>query len=454
MLVDAIDIPQWLERDHVKPWRERLARDREIASRLGSSLRETERVREWWRAIPDRERGATPGQAIATVFRRLDWLSVVLGGFVGVGVCSAALAYDGSRPINVLIAFAVLVLIPFIFLLLSYCLPILRSAGLGGSINIGNLVLGVLKRKNATADAFFSAYRTNLSREKLIRWRAMLSSQQFGLSFSTAALLLLLIRVSFSDLAFGWSTTLDVKPHSIAALVETIAMPWAEIIPQAVPTPKLVAQSQFYRLQSHADALSPEMLTTWWRFLAMSIVTFGILPRVVSLLIALWGYRRAIRNLLVQHSEVSALLDRMNSPVVAAGATTHHRSREPVASMNTANDALATADLAIRWNGAGDGLVSTVQPLIEAGGDRSFAADLAAIKELATPLQVIHIYTKAWEPPMFDLHDYIVALRAHAGDSASIVIRPLGEDGAADERELGVWRKSLAQLQDPRVYVK
>ena len=97
----------------------------------------------------------------------------------------------------------------------------------------------------------------------------------------------------------------------------------------------------------------------------------------------------------------------------------------------------------------------TATPCIEAG-ELSLDEYLATLRVCTLPAGgSVHIMTKAWEPPMFEFHDYLGALREVFGKNVSLVVEPLGEDGAlAPAADLAIWSRSLGRLDDARVYLK
>lgn len=454
MLVEAIDIPHWLERDRQTNWRDRVARDRKLGVDDAGPTQSVKRVLHWWQALDKDVQEPSAGSEIARLFRHLSWTMLAAGTVSGMCLSSAVLHYDGSQPINVLVVLGWLVFLPFVFLVISVCLPWSATTSFGSEANIGAVILAFLKRRNPAAEAFFSAQRTNLSREKLLRWRLMLCSQQFGLAFSLAALGTLLFRVGFSDLAFGWSTTLSLDTDTVAGLFQSTAMPWAGWLADGVPTSELVAQSRYYRLEQGARVLSAETLTTWWLFVTMCLAVYGVGLRLVALTVAMLGYRNATRGMLLGHSEVIALVDRLNTPILSGQASTTE-ARDTHSDTEVARfDPSVHADLVILWNGA-RGTASDGGRVIEAGGERGINEDLDAVRDLEPPSNgIVRVVTKAWEPPLLELHDYLKALRERFGGGTSIVVHPVGEiDDTADARDIAVWRRSLARLQDPEVYV-
>lgn len=457
-LADAIDIPLWLERDRETPWAERVHRDRAIGRELPVDTRSpAARVMHWWLAIAPEQCEPERGRAVARLLGRLGAIMIVAGALSGFGLAAAVLRYDGSDPINILVVFGLLVLLPAVFLVASLALPLWPSASFGGETNIGHIVLGFLQRRHPAFDEFFATRHADQARDRVLRWRFTLSSQQIGFAFSVTALATLLVKASFSDLAFAWSTTLSVDAQQLAQAIRLIASPWSSWLPGAVPDFGLIEQSRYFRLAADPSLLSAEALTPWWRFLALSIVTYGVVPRALVFAIALHRAHAAERTLLLAHPEVRALLDRLDSPEIVSAAN----GAEPTPTASGAAAPLfqgeLQGDVSVIWNDAiARALLPAQSVVIEAGGERSPATDRAALRIIpATVSGIVRVFTKAWEPPLLELHDFLTALRAQLGDDVSIVVQPVGESQTPpDPQDLAVWRASLARLDDPGVYIQ
>src|SRR5690606_6473959 len=128
----------------------------------------------------------------------------------------------------------------------------------------------------------------------------LLLTQRFALAFNAAALLALFIYVALQDIAFGWSTTLDISPSGLVALVRTLALPWAWW-PTAVPTFELVEASHFFRLGGEVEAGNPALLGRWWPFLACLWAVYALLPRYLMLRWCRYRWRSTLRQALLNH---------------------------------------------------------------------------------------------------------------------------------------------------------
>lgn len=455
-LAAAIDIPAWLEQDRKNSWQSRIQRDRQIGIQADLPPQQVKkRVLHWWSQVQSNADVSSSGQKLASIFKRVSWLAILVGFVFGIVLASTLLHYDGSQPINVLVLLVVLVLFPLLLFLFSLLLPFFRSGSFLSGLNIGSILLAYIKIKSPALNDFFSSSRSDSARDKLLRWRLLLHSQQFGIALAVAALLTLLAHVSFSDLAFGWSTTLDFDSSSLTPWIQNLAIPWAAWFPEAVPSNQLIEQSRFFRLENGVSELSAQALTGWWKFIAMCLLVYGIGFRLLAAWFANLNYKKAVENMLLQHSEVTALLDRFNAPqnVIdsAPVVSANNKAENHSSSFN-----YQTADVLIRWNGANlDDNTRQHNHIVEVSSEDALQLDTARFKDLnKNDIKHIHIITKAWEPPLLEFHDLIQELRNLFGSETSISVQPVAADSAStDKVDVEIWRHSLEKLQDAKVYV-
>lgn len=98
----------------------------------------------------------------------------------------------------------------------------------------------------------------------------------------------------FSDLAFGWRSTLLEGPQTLSRLVSWLALPWQSWWEAAHPSAWLVESTRFFRIQP--QAVEPALAGAWWPFLLASILFYNLLPRVL-LLLGLWVRLRLLSAL-------------------------------------------------------------------------------------------------------------------------------------------------------------
>ena len=320
LLEDAIDIPLWLEADRDTPLAERADRDRGIARELAGA-EDLPRVRAWWSRL-------RPADALGVKLvhgRRLVSVALVAIGVVaGSGFAAAALRYDGTTPVNILRALALLAGVQLVVLALTLLLLPGGRYGLGAiqrslvAFNPAAMVAAVYRRFAALptpVERLFAWHAGRSAASRFAKWQLLFWAQLTAVAFNAGVLATSFALVAITDLAFGWSTTLNLDPRDVAALTKAIAAPWAAWLPAAVPSDALIEGSRFFRLEHAAGPPRiAEAFTGWWPFLLASIVTYGLVPRLVIGTLALAKLRSATRSMLLEDARVTALLDRMRSP--------------------------------------------------------------------------------------------------------------------------------------------
>jgi hypothetical protein len=470
----AVDVPLWLEADQLTPYAERVRRDREIARQIARDD-PIARVREWWqRAARD-----APGRAGPRLGRLRTLVTIAMaavGSVAGVAVALAAFAYDGSQPVNVVRLLALLVGTQLVLLALTLLLLPARVPGLHHlqdlltTLNPGAWAAAVYaKLAQASPDAarLLELHTARPAAARFMKWQLLCWSQTAAVMFNVAALVTAIMLVTFSDLAFGWSTTLDADAGTVARAAQAIARPWASFAPAAVPSAELVAQSQFFRLErAGVVGGAARALGAWWPFTLLALLTYGLLPRALLLALAAARLRAATAALLLQDSRVAALLDRMASPAVETAAAGREAAPPFEIGLATAEHPPLTGTArALIWENslsadaarsyARRHLGLEVIDVAEAGAGR-LATDRAALEHLAAERsQTLIVFTPAWEPPLLELRDFLAELRQRIGKAAPIVVAPV-PDGprAVTEVERATWQRAIAQLADPRIYVE
>lgn len=482
LFADAIEIPRWLERDRETRYADRLARDRRIGQSLASSDPLT-RVRGWWSRLTTQQKACVAEVGVAAQHleqgrRSISLMMIVLGALAGAAVAFAVFHYDGRWPVNVVTVLATLGLLQILLIALTLVLMLPRVPGLASlqdlltGLNPGRLI-GAVYRRVRGGDAELNVLlewraARGPAAARFARWQMLAWSQMAAVAFNLAVLAVAGGLIAFTDLAFGWSTTLRLDAAQALRITDAISAPWRAIWPQAVPDAALIEQSRYFRLVTARPDLSPaDTLTGWWPFLVAAIVTYGLVPRCALLALALWRLRRATRHLLLDDPGVRGLLDRMQSAAVALGAA------EPeVQTGGSATSASAPAprearaataivwaealepDTARAW--AGTHLAWHVIDVQDAGGGRTLAQDRALIERLAGErASAVLVFVRAWEAPLLDLKDFLSELRAGLGAQVSLIVVPVGADGAlATAQQRMVWSRWAGRMADPALYLE
>ncbi|MCI5143263.1 MAG: DUF2868 domain-containing protein, partial [Candidatus Electrothrix sp. ATG1] len=149
--------------------------------------------------------------------------------------------------------------------------------------------------------------------------------QLFGVSFNTGVLAATLFKVIGTDLAFGWQSTLQVTPASVQKVVHWISQPWSWLPDPFILTlsqiegSRLVLKDGIYHL-ANAD------LTSWWPFLCLSVLCYGLLPRLLLLLLVSTRQQRDLARLDFQQGFFRQILHRMQTPQVSTAARSESKT--------------------------------------------------------------------------------------------------------------------------------
>ena len=330
----------------------RAARDRDIFRQAGGTKMSDESLMAAWlsyrkmlyldQAGPDGYQ-RLPGRLFNTLFNWAARGLVLAGGLAGLVLAYGFLAYHGVRPVNVALFFFVFVVMPAVFFLFSTAGLLIRHVrgggtgrgGLTGPVSrvVFELVPVVLKRirfetdqrstkqgRTRMEDALFFIRTKKQAYGELFFWPLVILVSLFALSFSLGALGGTMFRVAFSDVAFGWQSTLAATPAAVHDLVVLVSFPWAPWMPEplAGPTPDQIEGSRIILKQGIA-ALATEHLVSWWPFLCLSMVFYAVFPRLVIIFWAVTAQRSALNRFDFHRPRFRRLLVRMKSPVMDIG---------------------------------------------------------------------------------------------------------------------------------------
>jgi hypothetical protein len=283
------------------------------------------------------------------------------------------------------------------------------------------------------------------------------------LFFSFGLLLALLGVVVTKDIAFAWSTTLHISPGAFHDFLTTLAFPWREIIPSAVPSLELIEQSQYFRL---GGKLNEEMIShasklgEWWKFLAFSTLFYAIFLRILMFVLASIGCNRAIKESLLTLKGTTKLLREINEPIISTHAEKRERKFTPndKSYEQVVNTLDASYDVIHGWAIPydellllGDSMHVIAPRHFEVGGANSLDEDTEVISKSHGE---VLLFVKGWEPPTMDFVDYLYDL---AKKVDKVIVMPIGTMEnyyEVTDKEIGVWENKLTLLKNMKVWLK
>ena len=414
------------------------------------------------------EEPASPGEQVRQACGWGLLILGVLGLVLGWTSAQAVFWYDGSQPVNVIAVLAAYVLLPILLLIPTVLamLPLgLSTRRTLGAISPGRLLPIVVRRlPGGSREALESVLGQVASQGAVFgrvqKWLVLGAAQVFAVMFFFGVVLAVLRLIVFSDLAFGWSTTLRLSTDQVAVGVEALAWPWGTWWAQAKPSSELVALTRYFRAQGGLPQ-NVAALGGWWPFLLACLIFYAFLPRVVLLGIARGRLRWALHHAMLHVPGSDRVLDRLNHPWVETRAGVPAQTSPTGDDANPSVIAVSTrpSRTLVNWSHfpveetalkarLGDELAT----VFHAGGTASLADDRQVIAQVSAEhaQQAVRVLVKAWEPPTLELADFINDLRQAIGPGVPIeVILAQANLEAVDRSQAQQWQHTLEKQGDP-----
>ncbi len=393
---------------------------------------------------------------------RVTFVLVVIAFSLGVFSGVALLSYSGHEPVNVIYFMAVAIFLPLFTMLLTFFAMFRASSAENVLIHLSPAfwMEKILEFLPGKVEEQIKDLKIN---PLLANWIIIKRSQIIVLFFSLGLLLALVGVIVTKDIAFSWSTTLHISPEIFHSFLHTIAFPWRELAPSAVPSLELIEQSQYFRL---GDKLDEEMIAhasqlgEWWKFLAFSTLFYAILLRFGIFILASFGLSAAIKQSLLTLNGTTKLLREINEPIIS----THADKSEKVFISGDGNYSQIVNRLDASYDGIqgwaipydellvlGESMKIIAPVHYEVGGANSLDEDTEIIFKSHGE---ILLFVKAWEPPTMDFVDYLSELTDKVD---KVIVVPIGtreNHYEVSDKEIDIWENKLAILKDMKVWLK
>ena len=449
-----------------------------------------------------------PGAIWNEVSVVLLWLALFFGLGSGLGLASAFSVYSGRAPLNVSAFLGLFVALQLVILLAQPLFMLLRRVR-RSHLERSVLYTLLLRLMIAGADWIYARARRSLSANKRLSFAALLGQvrsrrelapllvwpvffllQLSAIGFNLGVLGLTLAKVVFSDMAFGWQSSLQLSAQQVADGVRLLALPWSWFLPEGMGYPSLAqVEGTQIILKDGIYHLATQDLVSWWPFLCTALVVYGLLPRLLLLMGGYIRYRHQLDALELRNPEIRWLLQRMTTPQVETDgehAAVRVRPQQPIYQIDipqeTAQESVAV-DMPPATTAEGmhslilvpeellDGLdnAALMQAMQNLSGCREIqilqlpfsAAEEQALlvhiqKERAAALvDEVFLVQEAWMPPLQETQQLLAQLRTAVGETTPLTIlligRPKGNNRLtpALPEHADIWRKKMQALADP-----
>ncbi len=388
-------------------------------------------------------------------------LAFIFGLFSGMGL----LSYDGKEPVNIIYFIAMVVFLP-IFTMTLTALSMFRinqTKSILMHISPAFWMEKILGWLPSSIKDDIKEFKIN---PLLTNWIIIKRSQLVALSFSFGLFVALLGVVVTQDIAFAWSTTIDITPETFHQFLYFISAPWRYLFPSFVPSIELIEHSQYFRL---GDRLSPNIIShasslgEWWRFLAFATLFYAIVLRLLVLVVSHLGLRYAVSTSILKLIGTNRLLREINQPIINTNSTQQealfvptHDGYEQTIEKFKEYDYDMIQGLGMRYDellviSDSIGLSSPKHAIV--GGSNSLDEDDKVIDDSSGD---ILLFVKAWEPPMMDFVDYLADLSIN-DNVKKVIIMPIGtleDDYKTTDTYIDIWANKLSLSEDGKVWLK
>jgi len=450
-LTDLARLADQLHADSDMPLRELAARDRKIGLKLVTGSNQA-KLLAWLDALGGE--ASTDRHLDNVVATLTGWLGVA-GLISGISVMSGLLLAGSQQPVNVLLFLTLFIGTQLLFLLLTFItgFSVARGAVLHLPFENLNPARLLLRRVQARlAKHLGEVNLATIARLAVLRW-----GQLFGVTFNLGAAAAFLLILLVTDRSFGWSSTLDISEHTMLQVTQVLSAPWSGWLPAANISPETVAATRFHALQVVFDVEQSAAMRAWWPFLFLSMVVYGLLPRVLLWSIFQLQYRWRLATAFLHYPGVSLVLERMASPRIdtQAGGDAPPAETGTGSKIGTVSGGQTFAVL-IDWAAAETDSSADLRAMgIEADMKKQAGLQLADDRSLIVDLNrekpaTLAIAVKSWEPPLADLADFILAL--NTGGDCFLLLLPL-KGSRITTAEKQDWQHFAGQLPHRRVQI-
>lgn len=439
----------------------------------------------------------SPGALFTEAHRTLRLLSLVVGLFFGSTAGLTFFNYAGTTPINI---FTFLVF--FVFSQIALLLLLLATGSIRYLLRhrLASLPLSIRLMGGLAARTILWGHRHLLgrlwadSRDSLAAslgllkgtrqiygsvffWPIFMLTQLLAIGANAGILAATLFRILTSDVAFGWQSTVQFSSQALYTLVRMFSLPWSQFIPENLAHPSLAAiEGSRIVLKEGIAHLATQDLVSWWPFLVLCLLVYGLLPRVLLYCVSIYMQHRSLMDLRFQHAPCTRLLQRLQTPRVSTQAAPEFPPPQKVAESGPTpgNEPVAAhipqppvlvlvpddifpcyreQEMRDLLGNRGLTLAGQIRFMENYEADRLVLATLAGRDWSETG--GILVLMESWMPPLVAFLSFLAEIRRGIGPDIPIAVELLGRPAAGSlltpvsTADWAIWTKKIAALGDP-----
>ncbi len=273
--------------------------------------------------------------------------------------------------------------------------------------------------------------------------------QQGSLALLFGTLLALFMTLLGKYVSFGWESTI-LDASYMQSVVNAIALPWSGYLPSAVPSIEMIQGSDYSNPLMASQSVEKSLISqSWYKFLALALLFYGVAPRLILLCLAHKIYDKALRK---------NILDAVpNITTTIPDESFHERDEKRTEGLTfLESHEESSFDCLIGWSYNQEELQGVIQnkkisaPLVKlAGGNVPIEEENALVSTLRGAIVVL---VPSWEPPRKDFVNFVKALLKN--EIQSIFVYPIGEERrgfAAEPKNVSIWESKIKTIESPKV---
>jgi hypothetical protein len=449
------------------------------------------------------ETGRLPGDGYRETVGLLRSLVIITSLFSGAAIAWSVLSYGGTAPINIFTCLWVLIVPQFILLIFLGLSLILSRLGLSESFRgiyplISSLLLRLTRHAKLAGETSLPADQRNriyamagfIGRQKTLYgsvffWPVFILAQVFGVCFNIGLLGATVLKLTITDLAFGWQSTLHPRPETVYRIVDAFSLPWSWVsFPH--PTISQIQGSQMILKDGMIHLATPDLIS-WWPFLCYSILCYGLIPRLILMTTGIWQQNRALGRVSFSTNACDRLIQRMRTPQVRSSgqsyASVHADVKSPLQPDKTVIPAVTRPDFALEPaivfvpedidGPCSDedlneriayilGLKVISRKRVNMEPSQDLAAFEAALSRTGVSLSETRIVVlmEAWLPPIRETISWLNSLRNTVGKNTGLIVALIGKPAdrmiftSPDNADRVIWEQAVNRLGDPFMRVE
>jgi hypothetical protein len=493
-LSEIINIEYQLYRDAESDVADVQERDRKIGMNYAGPIEDRiSMFRFWLQNLGDEEvfPGAWFDSALIFIRYLVFFFFLISGAFT----CAGILAYDGSRPVNIvnfIAVFAGLNILLYLLFILNllpggYCnkLPLIGDFYRLAGFLFRHLIVIVGKRlyRNRTksirlvSGIFYRIESRHIIYQNIERWLLFSITQLGGFAFGLGALISCTYLVTFSDLAFAWNTTLDVSPQFFHKIITVIAAPWSLFDGDLIPTLSLVESTRYFRLDGSYSGIQGNALSVggWWPFLLCIIIFYGLIPRTILMMVSGFRLHYLLKKAPWLSAELDSLYRRLISPVYLSQSVENtpiikkREKEEPI--VFDGHEIDAQSCIVIKWGEMelDDSVIIRVirslfgwdtNNILYAGGFDNFQdEEILKYFEKNSEREPVLFIAESWEAPGRAIEHFLKCLRSKIPKDRRIIIGLINIDHekrllTPAKTDWQNWHETVLRLNDPFIVIE